>query len=108
MCAQRVYQNNMEFLTCFFPIMILAMLDSPTGTFHASVVVLVGRMVKGLGYYRGASKRLFGWFFHFGEWYIVYLAGAFARKLITNAWNNLVGVQKCTSGCQCQNNVSLN
>jgi len=85
MCAQRVHQNNMEFLTCFFPIMILAMLDSPTATYKAAIVVLVGRMVKWLGYYRGASKRLFGWFFHFGEWYVVYLAGAFAYNLITNA-----------------------
>ena len=61
---------------------INSMLDNPTATYQASIVVLVGRMVKGLGYYRGASKRLFGWFFHFGEWYIVYLAGAFAYKLI--------------------------
>jgi hypothetical protein len=85
MCAQRVHQNNMEFLTCYFPIMILAMLDSPTATFHATIVVLVGRMVTALGYYNSAPKRLYGRFFHFGEWYVVYLAGAFAYKLITNA-----------------------
>ena len=85
MCAQRVHQNNMEFLSCYFPVMILAMLNSPTATYQASIVVFVGRMVKGFGYYRGASKRLLGWFFHFGEWYVVYLAGAFAYKLISNA-----------------------
>jgi len=84
MCAQRVHQNNMEFLTCFLPIMILAMLDSPTATYKAAIVVLVGRMVTALGYYKGASKRVFGGFFHFGEWYILYLAGAFAYKLIKN------------------------
>lgn len=85
MCAQRVHQNNVEFLTCFFPVMILAMLDSPTATYQASIVVLVGRMITALGYYSGASKRVLGGFFHFGEFYIVYLAGAFAYKLITAA-----------------------
>lgn len=63
--------------------MIMAMLDSPTATYQASIVVLVGRMVTALGYYSGASRRVFGGFFHFGEWYVVYLAGAFAHKLIT-------------------------
>ena len=87
MCAQRVHQNNVEFLSCYFPVMILAMLDHPTEVFYASVVVLVGRMVTAVGYYQGAVKRVFGGFFHFGEYYVVYLAGRFAYKLIASATN---------------------
>lgn len=84
MCVQRMHQNNVEFLSCYFPAMILAMLGYPTETFYASVVVLLGRTVMALGYYTGAKKRVFGGFFHFGEWYTVYLAGRFAYDLITN------------------------
>jgi len=85
MCVQRVHQNNVEFLTCFFPVALLAMIDNPTKTFYASIVVLMGRMVTALGYYRGASKRVAGAWFHFGEYYVVYLAGKFAYKLIHEA-----------------------
>eukprot|EP00986_Skeletonema_menzelii_P015674 scaffold12351_cov141-Skeletonema_menzelii.AAC.7 len=85
MCVQRVHQNNVEFLTCFFPVMLLAMIDNPNKTFYASIVVLMGRMVTALGYYRGASKRVAGGWFHFGEYYVVYLAGKFAYKLINEA-----------------------
>ena len=49
MCVQRVHQNNVEFLSCYFPIMILAMLYDPTRAFYASLVVLIGRMVTALG-----------------------------------------------------------
>lgn len=82
MCVQRVHQNNVEFLTCFFPVMLLAMMDSPTQTFYASVVVWIGRLVTALGYYMGAEKRVVGGWFHFGEYYVVYLAGRFGYKLI--------------------------
>jgi hypothetical protein len=85
MCAQRVHQNNVEFLSCYFPVMILAMLDNPTATYQASIVVLVGRMITALGYYSSASKRAFGGFFHLGEFRVVYIAGRFAYKLITGA-----------------------
>ena len=82
MCVQRVHQNNVEFLSCFFPVMMMAMIDHPTQTYHASVVVWIGRMFVALGYYRGASTRVVGAFFHFGEYYVVYLAGKFALRLI--------------------------
>ena len=82
MCVQRVHQNNVEFLACFFPAMLVAMIGDPTKTFYASIVVLLGRMVTGLGYYGGAPKRNAGGWFHFGEYYVVYLAGKFAYKLI--------------------------
>ena len=85
MCTQRVHQNNVEFLTCYFPIMMIAMIDYPTKTFYASVVVLLGRMVTALGYYQGAGKRVAGGWFHLGEWYVVYLAGKFAYKLVSDA-----------------------
>jgi hypothetical protein len=82
MCVQRVHQNNVEFLTCYFPVMMMAMINYPTQTYYASVVVWIGRMFVALGYYSGASKRAAGAFFHFGEWYVVYLAGKFAYRLI--------------------------
>ena len=65
--------------------MLLAMIDNPTKTFYASIVVLMGRMITALGYYSGASKRVAGGWFHFGELYIVYHAGKFAYKLISEA-----------------------
>ena len=83
MCTQRVHQNNVEFLVGFLPVMLVTMLPYPTETFYASLVVLVGRMTTAFGYYMGASKRTIGGFFHFGEYYLVYLAGKFAYQLIT-------------------------
>ncbi|KAL7543752.1 hypothetical protein ACHAXR_013444 [Thalassiosira sp. AJA248-18] len=85
MCAQRVHQNNVEFLACYFPIMILAMLGYPSETLYASTVVFLGRMITAVGYYSGAKKRVMGAWFHFGEYYTVYLAGKFAYNLITDA-----------------------
>lgn len=85
MCVQRMHQNNVEFLSCYFPAMLVAMLGYPAETYHAGVVVLVGRMVMALGYYGGAKKRVFGGFFHFGEYYTIYLAGKFAYDLIQGA-----------------------
>ena len=85
MCAQRVHQNNVEFLSCYFPVMLVAALGYPAETFYASLVVLMGRTVMAVGYYWGAKKRVFGGFFHFGEWYTVYLAGKFAHSLIAEA-----------------------
>ena len=84
MCAQRVHQNNMEFLTTFLPIMLVAMLAYPEETFKASLLVLAGRMVTAMGYYLGASKRVVGGWFHFGEYYCVYLVGKLAYTLITS------------------------
>ena len=85
MCVQRVHQNNVEFLACYFPAMLVAMLGYPAETYRAGVVVLLGRMVTALGYYKGAKKRVVGGWFHFGEYYTVYLAGKFAYDLMQDA-----------------------
>ena len=82
MCVQRMHQNNVEFLSCYFPIMLLAMINYPSETFYGSTVVLLGRGVTAMGYYSGAKKRVMGGWFHFGEWYTVYYAGKFAYSLI--------------------------
>jgi uncharacterized MAPEG superfamily protein len=84
MCVQRVHQNNVEFLSVYFPVMIIAMLGYPMQTAHAGAVVWIGRMATALGYWRGAEKRIIGGFFHFGEFYTVYLAAKFAYELITH------------------------
>lgn len=82
MCVQRMHQNNVEFLSCYFPVMLLAMINYPTETFYGSTVVLLGRGVTAVGYYSGAKKRVMGGWFHFGEWYTVYYAGKFTYDLI--------------------------
>jgi uncharacterized MAPEG superfamily protein len=83
MCAQRVHQNNVEFLSAFFPVMLIAMVENPTHTAYAGAVVWLGRMMTAIGYWGGAKKRVIGGWFHFGELYTVYLAANTAYKLIT-------------------------
>ena len=60
MCAQRVHQNNMEFLTVFFPIFLLAGLYEPRNAAIAGALVWVGRLVTGLGYLISPSMRVIG------------------------------------------------
>ena len=83
MCAQRVHQNNVEFLTAFFPVMLIAMVANPTSNAYAGAVIWLGRMVTALGYWSGANTRVFGAWFHFSELYTGYLAATFVYELIT-------------------------
>jgi len=80
--AQRVHQNNLEFLPIFYPMMLLAGLHNPLHTFYAAIVVFLGRLAFFIGYNISASARVFGGFFHLGEFYILYLVGSFAYSLI--------------------------
>ena len=82
MCVQRVHQNNMEFLVAFFPLMIISSIMFPMQSAHGGAVVWLGRMLTAIGYWRGAEKRMWGAWFHFGEYYIWYLAGKSALTLI--------------------------
>ncbi len=60
MCAQRVHQNNMEFLTVYFPMYLLSSLENPVHAAAAGGLVVAGRMVTALGYWKGASHRIYG------------------------------------------------
>lgn len=85
MRAQRVHQNNVEFLTVFQPMLLLAGMYSPIHAAAAGALVWVGRMVTALGYWHSAEARSYGAWFHLPELYIVYLAGAFSYTLIKQA-----------------------
>ena len=60
LCAQRVHQNNLEFLAVFLPIFLLAGLHEPRTAALAGAVVWVGRMVTALGYWSAPGARIYG------------------------------------------------
>ena len=81
--TQRVHQNNMEFLHSFFPIFLLSGLYNPVHAAIAGAVVFAGRMVTAIGYWHNANSRIFGGWWHFGEFYCLYMVGMFAYNLLT-------------------------
>lgn len=82
MCAQRVHQNNMEFLVIFFPILLLAGLYNPINTAIAGSLVWIARLVVAIGYWKSAEHRIYGAWYHLPEFYIVYLAVKFGLSLV--------------------------
>ncbi len=58
--TQRVHQNNMEFLTVFLPIFLLAGFFNPVHTAAAGAVVWLGRLVTAIGYWTSSSGRIAG------------------------------------------------
>mmetsp|Transcript_6471 Transcript_6471/g.18334 ORF Transcript_6471/g.18334 Transcript_6471/m.18334 type:complete len:152 (-) Transcript_6471:124-579(-) len=80
--AQRVHQNNVEFLSIFFPIFILAGLFHPVHTAVAGLVVFFGRLTYMFGYLQSSGMRVAGGWYHFGELYILYLVGSTAYNII--------------------------
>ena len=60
MCAQRVHQNNMEFLCVYFPMFLLSSLENPVHAAAAGAAVWLGRMITALGYWSSASSRVYG------------------------------------------------
>ena len=83
MRTQRVHQNNMEFLTAFLPILMISSIMFPVQSSYAGAVVWLGRMVVAIGYWKSPQKRVWGAWFHFAEYYIVFLAGKTAYQLIS-------------------------
>ena len=84
-CKQRAHQNNVEFMSVFMPIFVLAgsmggVIDTMQ-VVYAGLVVLGFRMLGGLGY--SAGLRKYSGFFHLGELYILYLLGKAAYDMIT-------------------------
>jgi hypothetical protein len=85
MRSQRVHQNNVELMSGFMPLYIVSSLINPDQSKWAGLVVLLGRQAYALGYYRSSNSRMFGGWFHFGEWYALYLVGKFAYDAIQGA-----------------------
>jgi uncharacterized MAPEG superfamily protein len=65
--SQRIHQNNMEFMSFFLPVFVVAGVYNPLHTALAGTWVLVFRMLYAFGYAKSSSARLVGAPFHFGE-----------------------------------------
>lgn len=65
MRAQRVHQNNLEFLCIYFPMFLLSSLNNPVHAAAAGAVVWVGRLVTALGYWSSVGAR------SYGGWYVL-------------------------------------
>jgi len=84
MRAQRVHQNNQEFLTSYLPLLIVAGLANPLQASYAAAIVWLGRLAVAFGYWQSAKKRSWGSWFHIPELYTLWLAGSAAYNLIKN------------------------
>tara|TARA_B100001121_G_C18570734_1_gene564840 strand:+ start:234 stop:752 length:519 start_codon:yes stop_codon:yes gene_type:complete len=78
--AQRVHQNNVEVMSVFMPLFLIAGFFEPTKVAIAGLVVLVFRIVGGIGYLSG--NRMYGAPWHLGELYLLYIVGSNAYKLL--------------------------
>ena len=78
--AQRVHQNNVEVMSVFLPIFMIAGFFEPTKVALSGIVVLIFRIIGGIGYLYG--QRVFGSAWHLGELYLLYLVGTIAYKLL--------------------------
>lgn len=78
--AQRAHQNNVELTSVFMPLFLIVGLFEPKKTAIAGMVVLLFRILGGIGYLKG--KRMIGAGFHLGELYILYLAFKIAYNQI--------------------------
>ncbi|KAJ3236446.1 hypothetical protein HDU78_004646 [Chytriomyces hyalinus] len=81
MYAQRIHQNNMEFMSFFLPVFLVAGVSNPIHTAAAGAFIFVCRMIYGFVPPKSSIRALSG-FFHLGEWYVLYLAGSFAYNAI--------------------------
>jgi|TARA_B110000971_G_C19957244_1_gene476247 uncharacterized MAPEG superfamily protein len=78
--AQRVHQNNVEVMSVFMPLFLIAGFFEPTKVAIAGAIVWVFRLVGGIGYLYG--KRMYGVPWHLGEIYLLYIIGKTAFDLL--------------------------
>ncbi|KAJ3210262.1 hypothetical protein HDU83_003415 [Entophlyctis luteolus] len=81
MYAQRVHQNNMELMSFFIPLFLVAGLYAPVRVAAAGVYIVTCRAVYGHANPKSTLRRLSG-LYHIGELYVVVLAGIFAFELV--------------------------
>jgi len=84
MRAQRIHQNNVEFLSSYMPIYVMSGFLDPLTTAKAGAVIIAMRCVNAVGYSKSADHvlRKIGGLFHLPEFYTVYLIGRKAYELI--------------------------
>jgi len=78
--AQRVHQNNVEVMSVFMPLFLIAGFFEPTKVAIAGAIVWIFRLVGGIGYLYG--KRMYGVPWHIGEIYLLYIIGRTAFDLL--------------------------
>ena len=78
--AQRVHQNNVEVMSVFMPLFLIAGFFEPTKVAIAGAIVWIFRLVGGIGYLYG--KRMYGVPWHLGEIYLLYIIGKTAFDLL--------------------------
>jgi len=84
--AQRVHQNNVEAMSVFMPLFLIAGIFQPIKAAIAGSIVWVFRLVGGIGYLYG--KRMYGAPWHLGELYLLYIVGYSAFELLFNKESN--------------------
>tara|TARA_B100000795_G_C22765958_1_gene425714 strand:- start:288 stop:737 length:450 start_codon:yes stop_codon:yes gene_type:complete len=80
--AQRVHQNNVEVMSVFMPLFLIAGFFQPTKVAIAGAIVWIFRLAGGIGYLYG--QRMYGVPWHLGEIYLLYIVGSSAYKLLFN------------------------
>jgi len=78
--AQRVHQNNVEVMSVFMPLFLIAGFFEPTKVAIAGAIVWIFRLVGGIGYLYG--NRMYGAPWHIGEIYLLYIIGKTAFDLL--------------------------
>ena len=82
-CTQRAHQNNVELMSVFLPLYLVAgaIPGKAMNVFYAGLAMFAARMLGGLGYSAGLRKYS-GWF-HIPEYYILWIVGKEAHRAIT-------------------------
>jgi uncharacterized membrane protein YgcG len=93
--AQRVHQNNVESMSVFMPIFLIAGLFEPKNVAIAGLVVFVFRLIGGIGYLYG--NRMYGAPWHLGELFLLYTVGKIAYKMLFKSGTSGAGTS-ATSG----------
>ena len=85
--AQRVHQNNVEAMSVFMPMFLIAGFFQPTKVAIAGAIVWIFRLVGGFGYLYG--QRMYGAPWHLGEIYLLYIIGYSAFDLLSKKEHNV-------------------
>ena len=94
--AQRVHQNNVESMSVFMPIFLIAGLFEPKNVAIAGLVVFVFRLIGGIGYLYG--NRMYGAPWHLGELFLLYTVGKIAYKMLFKSGAGTAAGTAGTSG----------
>ncbi|KAJ3066455.1 hypothetical protein HDU98_010211, partial [Podochytrium sp. JEL0797] len=81
MYAQRIHQNNVEFMSFFLPVFLLAGLHASLNVAIAGAAIVVCRMIYGLADPKGSFRKVSG-LFHIAEIYVLVQLGLFAYSLV--------------------------